>query len=459
MKISSYFSKGLVFSDGLGVLVCFNAAYWLRLQSFAPGYLISWNLVWMTGIILASFYVLGLYDFSIRLRGLGMPSLTLIAVALGGVLLITVLYFGGFRDLGGLLGRSTIGGGLVLLGAWSALTRQLLIVWRRTHSAGMRWLALCEEEYLQFFWNDYRNRWDRATLACLTKKPRPEFSPDKESDPPLVGTWEEADTWLEKPWDGVIVALQTKAVPSSLIEKLMQSRLNGLPVMDLTDFYERYWNMVPVFHLHDGWFATSHGFDLLHHPIALNIKGILDKLLALTLLVLLGPLMILIAVAIRLERRGPAIFRQERAGQGGRSFTIYKFRSMVEDAESAGPQWAEKDDPRVTRVGRMLRFTRLDELPQVINVLKGNMSFIGPRPERPVFNAELEAAIPYFKLRNLLKPGITGWAQVSYAYGASVEDARIKLGYDLYYIKNYSLLLDLRIILDTIRVVLYGKGR
>jgi len=153
------------------------------------------------------------------------------------------------------------------------------------------------------------------------------------------------------------------------------------------------------------------------------------------------------------------IFKQERTGLDGRVFRIYKFRSMRADAEQSGPQWATDGDPRVTRVGRFIRAARLDELPQLVNVLRGQMSFIGPRPERPVFNDMLERQIPYYDLRHLVRPGITGWAQVMYPYGASIEDAREKLQYDLYYIKNYSLMLDIAILLKTLRVVVLGKGR
>jgi len=167
--------------------------------------------------------------------------------------------------------------------------------------------------------------------------------------------------------------------------------------------------------------------------------------------------MLIAAIAIKLDTRGPVFYSQTRTGLSGVTFRLYKFRTMVKDAEKSGPRWTKKDDPRITRVGRFLRSTRIDELPQLWNVLLGEMSFIGPRPERPDFNAELEAAIPYYDLRHLVKPGITGWAQVLYPYGASVEDAREKLQYDLYYIKNYSVMLDLVILIRTLRAV--GRGR
>ena len=164
-------------------------------------------------------------------------------------------------------------------------------------------------------------------------------------------------------------------------------------------------------------------------------------------------------LAIFIESGRPIFFRQERVGTGGRPITILKLRSMVLDAEGSGvPQWAQKNDSRITRVGRFIRMTRIDEIPQLISVLKGDMSFVGPRPEREYFVAQLRSQIPYYDLRHTIKPGLSGWAQVSYPYGASIDDARAKLRYDLYYIKNHSLLLDVLILLNTIRIVVFGKG-
>jgi len=184
-----------------------------------------------------------------------------------------------------------------------------------------------------------------------------------------------------------------------------------------------------------------------------------DVLLATALLVLATPLMAFIAVLIKFESRGPVIYRQERVGLGGRIFTLYKFRSMHQNAEADGsPQWAVIGDSRVTRIGRFIRYTRVDELPQVINVLRGHMSLIGPRPERPYFVQQLAASIPLYPLRHSIKPGITGWAQVNASYGASLDDARLKLSYDLYYLQNRSVLLNLRILSRTLRVVIMQQG-
>jgi sugar transferase (PEP-CTERM system associated) len=189
-----------------------------------------------------------------------------------------------------------------------------------------------------------------------------------------------------------------------------------------------------------------------------RVRALGDAVFALIGLVLSLPLMALTAIAIRLESRGPILYTQERVGAHNRTFNIIKFRSMATDAEKDGPVWAGKSDPRVTRVGRIIRKLRIDELPQFINVLRGEMSFIGPRPERPIFVTQLEDTIPYYSQRHLIKPGLTGWAQIRYPYGASVEDAIEKLKYDLYYIKNQSPMLDAMILFDTIRIVLFGRG-
>jgi exopolysaccharide biosynthesis polyprenyl glycosylphosphotransferase len=189
------------------------------------------------------------------------------------------------------------------------------------------------------------------------------------------------------------------------------------------------------------------------------IKRVFDIFSAALLLVVSAPVMLLAAVAIRLDSPGPALYRQERVGKNGKNFVIIKFRSMRTDSEKDGtPRWATADDDRVTRIGRIIRRTRIDELPQLFSVLKGDMSLVGPRPERPFFVEQLTQEIPFYSVRHSVKPGVTGWAQVRYQYGATVEDSQEKLQYDLYYVKNHALFLDVQIMLETVRVVLTGKG-
>jgi lipopolysaccharide/colanic/teichoic acid biosynthesis glycosyltransferase len=237
--------------------------------------------------------------------------------------------------------------------------------------------------------------------------------------------------------------------------------LNVAPnsIEQLSDAYEKIRYRVPLNLLNDNWFNFAKGFKLNSGQFHSYCKRVVDVIAAGILLVLLFPLMALAGIAVKLNSPGSMFYSQVRSGYNGQTFRVYKFRSMYQNAEQLGAQWAMEQDPRITPVGKLLRLTRIDELPQLVNVLKGEMSLIGPRPERPEFDIKLAEVIPYYKMRYSIKPGITGWAQVMYPYGASVDDAREKLSYDLYYIKYYSLALDFAIALKTIRVVLLGKGR
>jgi len=209
--------------------------------------------------------------------------------------------------------------------------------------------------------------------------------------------------------------------------------------------------------LQPSWLIFSDGFRMSW--VARTVKRLFDVTVSASMLVLTLPLLLLTALAIKLEDGGPVIYSQERIGLFGRPFTLYKFRSMHVDAERhSRPQWAQKADSRITRVGSVIRKVRIDELPQLINVLKGDMSFIGPRPERPYFVDQLGAQIPFYGERHAVKPGITGWAQINYPYGASLQDARNKLSYDLYYVKNHTLLLDCIVLIQTVRVILFPEG-
>lgn len=255
----------------------------------------------------------------------------------------------------------------------------------------------------------------------------------------------------------VIVAVREQRGGVLPLRELVECRVSGVPVTDLAGMYERVRGEVPIESLKASWLIYGQGFA--QGGLRTFIKRTFDLLVSAALLMLALPLMLVTALAIRLESPGPVIYRQERVGRGGRPFTCLKFRSMRADAERDGtPVWAVSNDPRATRIGQFIRKTRIDELPQLINVLRGEMSFVGPRPERPGFVNELKQTIPYYDLRHSVKPGITGWAQVRYSYGASVEDARKKLQFDLYYVKNHSLFLDLLILVETVRVVLFREG-
>jgi sugar transferase (PEP-CTERM system associated) len=255
----------------------------------------------------------------------------------------------------------------------------------------------------------------------------------------------------------IVVALEDRRgrLP---VDDLLRCRLAGVSVEDAPSFFERLTGKILVSDLRPSWFVFSPGFS---KPRLLGgAKRVLELALAALLLVLLAPALGLIALLIRFESPGRALFRQARVGLRGRVFELYKLRTMRTDAEAAtGPVWASPDDdPRITRLGRVLRKLRLDELPQLVNVLRGEMSFVGPRPERPHFVEKLRQVIPYYDERHSVRPGITGWAQVKFGYGSTIEDSERKLQFDLYYVKNMSLLLDVAIVLDTFKVMLLGRG-
>jgi sugar transferase (PEP-CTERM system associated) len=240
------------------------------------------------------------------------------------------------------------------------------------------------------------------------------------------------------------------------IEQLLRAKLSGVRVEDATTTYERLTGKILIDDLKPSWLIFSDGFRASR--ITRFIKRMLDLSLSVIGFLLSAPVMALTALAVRLDSPGPVLYTQERVGENGRTFMLFKFRSMRSDAEAGTPIWARDNDDRVTRVGRIIRLTRLDELPQLWNVMRGDMSFVGPRPERPFFVHQLARDIPFYLQRHAVKPGITGWAQVKYRYASTVEDAMEKLRYDLYYIKHLSIFFDLTIVLDTVKVILFGKG-
>jgi len=254
----------------------------------------------------------------------------------------------------------------------------------------------------------------------------------------------------------VVLALEERR-NSLPVKDLLRVKTRGLHVIDFSGFIERETGRVDLDTLNPSWLIFSDGFSSTQFLSSIS-KRIFDVVVSLLLLVLAFPVLVLFAILIKLESPGPVFYRQTRVGLYGQHFDVVKLRSMRQDAEKDGPKWASENDPRVTRIGRIIRTVRIDEIPQAWSVLKGEMSFVGPRPERPQFVSQLENLLPYYAERHMVKPGITGWAQINYPYGASTEDARQKLEYDLYYAKNYSPFLDLLILLQTVRVVLWPDG-
>ena len=262
---------------------------------------------------------------------------------------------------------------------------------------------------------------------------------------------------LDTEVDEIVVAMddRRRAFP---MHEFLECRMAGIDICELPTFLERETGKVRLDVMNPSWIIFGDGFRA--SPLHRALERGFDVLASLSLLLLAAPIMLCAALAIRLEDgwRSPILYRQRRVGRYGETFDVLKFRSMSVDAEKDGAVWAARNDPRVTRVGAVMRKTRIDELPQLVNVLRGDMSFVGPRPERPEFVAQLEQTIPYYRERHTVKPGITGWAQLCYPYGSTEKDALEKLQYDLYYVKNRSLLFDLAILVQTVEVVVWGKG-
>lgn len=255
----------------------------------------------------------------------------------------------------------------------------------------------------------------------------------------------------------LVVALQNRRGGALPVQELLDCKLNGIRVTDSAAFFEREACQIRVDSLLPSWLVFGTGFD--QGAARLFSKRAFDLVASIILAVVTLPVTLATALIIYIEDRGPIFYGQERVGQNGKIYRVLKFRSMRNDAEQAGkPQWATKNDPRTTRIGAIIRKLRIDEIPQILNVIMGDMSFVGPRPERPYFVDQLREQIPFYDVRHSIKPGITGMAQVRYPYGASVADAVQKLQYDLYYVKNNSLFLDILILIDTIQVVLLRKG-
>ncbi len=275
---------------------------------------------------------------------------------------------------------------------------------------------------------------------------------------PVLGDRYTIDKVVRKKDIDLIVAAITHEKHADLIKALINCSWKGVDIIDMPALYEQLTGKIPFKHINNMWMLhIAIGKPKLYSRL---IKPILEAIIALILFILLIPVMVVLAIVIKCDSRGRIFYTQERIGKDGRKFTIMKFRTMMENAESlTGAVYAADNDPRITKIGRFLRKWRLDEIPQLVNVIKGDMGLIGPRPEREVFIREFEEKIPFYTQRLLVRPGLTGWAQVKFPYASSIEQTEEKLQYDLYYIKNMSFILDFVVFLKTIRVVLFGKGK
>jgi len=463
LSTSSRFTQlVLVFLDIAGMLLILIPSHIHFAGLHAPDFMLGLKLLTIVSFILTYNYLMDLYTFESSLSQLGMLERSFIAMLLTAVSVALIVYILGPAFIGGFVGRGVLASSLVGIWLYSLAIRYLLNNWFVAQRRQVEWIVMANGNISEFI-NHFRSRYVVERLLLLTQTAesgRDEGLPEIPAQGiEHAGTWGELDRLMRKHQIAGIVVMAPEQMSERMIEQLMTIRISGIRLFTLSDFYEKYLMRLPVFHLSQQWLAMSHGFELIHNPIGLRFKRFLDVGLALVGGVMLLPAILVVCCLILVTMGWPVLYRQERVGENGRTFWVYKFRTMVNEAEVDGAQFAIADDPRVTRLGRSLRKFRLDELPQLWNVLIGEMSFIGPRPERPEFTSRLADEIPYYNLRHIVKPGITGWAQVMYGYGDNVADSIEKLQYDLFYIKNYSLLLDISIMVRSLKVVLFGAGR
>lgn len=440
-------------TDVLLVALSFYAASVIRFSSWwhpTMGFYVP-SIAICALMLAATIYILGLYAEESMHYSTFRRTVTL-AGALALMFVVALAY--GSINFSARIGRGVMIAA-VCLSSVSVWTHHLFLRQRaRRHPLRLACLVLSDddvEEALRLA------AFDKPQVQFAGIMPAGGYVPDKSDGVPVLGRFEEFDGGSgDNRFDGLVVR-QTQVMRADIAPSLRALRYQGMHVMTLMDAFEDIYQMAPLELIDGSWLLQACSMPQMLY--IRKLKRAFDIVVSLGLLLVLGPVCLAAMLAVKLTSRGPVLFSQVRSGRFGREFTVMKLRSMRTDAEAGGPQWSRKNDDRVTGIGAFLRKYRIDEIPQLINILRGEMSFVGPRPERPEFVARLEKEIPHYRERLNLQPGLTGWAQVCYPYGATVEDARRKLEYDLYYLKHMSLALDVFTLLDTIRIIVRGGAR
>lgn len=437
--------------DVIGVIFGFCGAFYLRFERIPHE--VSFELIVILCSVILTLFMMGTYTGENSRRYPNLPIATFFKTLFSIIPCVFLVYAFGPERFTQFFGRGVLFMGVVFAGVWVTLGRYFinyLYYWRENNSEIL--FVGNEETSYDFAENLLKSGENREIIYAFDSSDTANFS-DVLVFKYFLKNHADARKWSE-------IVLAPDYYPTQQITReLVSQRLGGVPVRSLSAFYEYHWFKVPILSLRDDWFYFSQGFSVLSNGFSRRLKRAVDVIISITLLVFTFPMIIFFALLTSLTSKGSALFFQKRVGLNGELFTIYKLRTMHENAEESGAQWAKKSDSRVTALGACLRATRIDELPQLWNVIKGDMSLVGPRPERPEFTQALSKNIPYYDLRHLVKPGLTGWAQVMYPYGASEEDALRKLEYDLYYIKHQSFFFDFNIFVRTVLVVLGRKGR
>ena len=450
----------LVIGDILGLLLCFDLALRLRVsQPLDLGMPILYALIAM---YLFGLYLTDTYKLNREVSGVRLSERAILGIIAAVTAVTSLVYITGLWGSEPIVGRGVLLISVGLFSIWAVVSRAIVDGWLKANQQSSRFLVLGDYQKVVEFGKEHRKLNSQTEFVSFADfAGEDSYTPARSSARTAVvdRVGSLSSTWKQQYWSGILIDGAERSLSQQMVRDLMDMRLQGVYVYSIADFCEQFWQKIPPAYVQDDWFAFTSGFNILHNRIKAKLKQLIDIVVAAVMIIVSLPITLPTAIAIKFSSPGPIFYSQVRTGLNGKKFRVYKFRSMCQNAESKGIQWAKEKDPRITKIGSFIRLTRIDELPQLWNVFKGEMSLVGPRPERPEFDLQLREQIPYYDVRYLVKPGITGWAQVCYPYGASVEDAYQKVAYDLYYIKNYSLLMDLAIAFKTLRVVVLGKGR
>ena len=446
----------LLIHDVIALGASIMVAYRIRLE-YAPPTIVEWHVL---GVVISIITVLYLSNSYHVVRGDSSARLALrafIAVGLAGVVIAAVAYIAEPARSVTFFWQGNLSLSLFIFAAWSSLARYLLSMAYQRWSTTRCWLVIVDHEHSAEL-ERIRAASDgiRIETIDLEDLAKPATRLNQIKGKIVIQTGERI--WYQDEAEGLVVD-STRRLHAELIRDLIMARLAGVHVLNYAEFFEEHFSLIPILDAQGLWPIFSEGFALQPGRVNWRIKRALDFTFATLVFIAVSPIVVLLMVLVWMTSPGPALFVQERIGLAGKKFKLFKLRTMIVHAPDADQRWTAKQDERITPIGRVLRRYRLDEFPQLINVIRGEMSLVGPRPEQPDIVSELEAEIPFYDVRHIVKPGISGWAQVNYPYGSSVSDARRKLEYDLYYMKHYSLFLDLYVVVRTLRVVVSSGGR
>ena len=457
LKAAEARSLVLVLHDVLAFSISVMVAYRVRLDYATPS-IVDWHLVWVMVVVISSLYISSSYQIAHGASSLALGFRTLFSIVVSGVVVAAIVFIIEPARSVPLFWQGNLSLSFLLFAIWGSVTRYLVSVAYQRWSSKPRWLFVVDDSTRQQFERVKDLLSSDATIESVSLQDVKSIRLELDKSDGTLRMYDANKRIYENQVSGLVLD-STENFSSGLIRQFMMLRLRGLSVLSYAELYEEKMSVIPIINVRQLWPLFSEGFALQPGKLNWRLKRAADFVVSLVAMIVAAPCILMLGILIRITSKGDALFVQERIGLGGEIFRLLKLRTMTVEQPADIERWTDKEDDRITRVGRILRKYRLDELPQLINVIKGEMSLVGPRPEQPKIVEELEAQIPFYDVRHLVKPGITGWAQVNYPYGASVEDASRKLEFDLYYMKHYSIFLDLYVALKTLRVVISRGGR